>query len=535
MRLFRNRQGRALVRLAQVSAAAFGAAALISGCGNNYRPVVTPVNSSGPAAQPISWLIAVSAPTATSAGVATIIDYSGDSILVQVPIGIAPTTFTLDSLGANGYTINSDGTITNFPLSTSLQQKQETVSTLATTAKPLNMLATSTNLLINDLNGNVEDVFSGSPQTYQLSIPVAPTPVFTVGGSTGGSAREYVISQNFADPTGVACNTSSRTAGTNGVATPIELSNDTSDPAIQLDPFNQANSTTGSMNAQCPVYAVQSLDQRRVFVLNRGSDTISVINAQNNALDQCAPFVNQNGQPVTCHPILPLSTTAVTALTAASAAPGAPTGIPVTPTNGATAANLPPTAGPVYAEYNQATSQLVVADYDGGTISVIDVSLDEYGNDSATFGTTYTIPVGNYPASVTVLYDGSRAYTANQADGTVSVVNLSSHSVEKTLAVVGHPRTVVSTENSEYGKVYAGSPDSPYITIIETETDLIDTAVLVEGNVVDIRTTTQSGTSGNNNYTSRLPGYGQPCDLPPALLASTYPSGYTLANCRTLP
>ena len=62
----------------------------------------------------------------------------------------------------------------------------------------------------------------------------------------------------------------------------------------------------------------------------------------------------------------------------------------------------------------------MVANYDGGTISVIDVSLDEYGNDSAAFGTTYTIPVGNTatpnPASVTVLYDGSKAYTANQND-----------------------------------------------------------------------------------------------------------------------
>ncbi len=44
-----------------------------------------------------------------------------------------------------------------------------------------------------------------------------------------------------------------------------------------------------------------------------------------------------------------------------------------------------------------------MANYDGSTISVIDVSLDEYGNDSPTFGTTYTIPVGTNPASVTVL------------------------------------------------------------------------------------------------------------------------------------
>ena len=170
----------------------------------------------------------------------------------------------------------------------------------------------------------------------------------------------------------------------------------------------------------------------------------------------------------------------------------------------------------------------MVANYDGGTISVIDVSLDEYGNDSATFGTTYTIPVGNTatpnPASVTVLYDGSKAYTANQNDdsgtgnGTVTVVNLSTHTVEKTLTVVGHPRTVVSTQNSEYSKIYVASPDSPYITIIEstpTVTDLIDTTVLVEGTPVDVRATTQSGSGGSNdNYSSRVPGYGQPCNLP---------------------
>jgi len=47
---------------------------------------------------------------------------------------------------------------------------------------------------------------------------------------------------------------------------------------------------------------------------------------------------------------------------------------------------MPATAGPVYAEFNTALSEIVVADYVGGTISVIDVSLDEYGNDSATFG-----------------------------------------------------------------------------------------------------------------------------------------------------
>ncbi len=273
--------------------------------------------------------------------------------------------------------------------------------------------------------------------------------------------------------------------------------------------------------------------------MNRGDDTITVINTQNNTLDKCTPYQNQSGQWISCHATLPLSTTAVTA-----------TG--VTPPNGTS--GMPATAGPVYAEYNSATNQLVIANYDAGTISVIDVTLDEYGNDFNTyanptctvggvvsyancgaitggFGTTYTIPVGNNPASVTVLADGTRAYTANQADSTVTIANLSSHTVEKTLSVVGHPRTLVSTQNSLFGKVYAASPDSPYLTVLATLTDLVDTTVLVEGNIVDVRTTTQNGSSGNNNMISRSPGHGQPCNLPPALLGATY----TLKQCQAIP
>jgi len=267
------------------------------------------------------------------------------------------------------------------------------------------------------------------------------------------------------------------------------------------------------------VYAVESPDTKRFFVLNRGDDTITVINSQDNTPDSCVPFVNQAGQKVYCHPILPLSLSAVTA-----------TG--VTPPNGT--GGMTQTAGPVYAEFNQALAQLVVADYDGGTISVIDVSEDEYGNDSPTFGTTYTIPVGNNPASVTVLFDGTRAYTANQADQTVSIVTLSSHTVEKTLPITGHPRTVVSTQNSLQGKVYVASPDSPYLTILRTDLDLVDTTVLIEGNVVDVRVTTQNGSQGNVNTMSRVPGYGQPCNLPPALTTDAQ----LLANpglCSTLP
>jgi DNA-binding beta-propeller fold protein YncE len=297
----------------------------------------------------------------------------------------------------------------------------------------------------------------------------------------------------------VDCN-SSPTTGPTGTVNGFELSTYTVSSALPV--------------GACPVYGIESTDYKRLFVLNRGSDTVSVINSQNNTLDTCTPFVNQSGQTITCHPTLPLSTTAVTA-----------TGI--TPPNGTT--GMATIAGPVYAEYNSATQQLIVADYDGNTISVIDVSEDEYGNDSPTFGTTYTIPVGTNPAAVTVLADGRRAYTANQTDQTVSIVSLSSHTLEKTLPITGHPRTVVSTQNSQYGKVYVASPDSPYLTILRTDLDIVDTTVLVEGNIVDVRVTTQTGTAGNANTMSRRPGYGEPCYLPGA---ANYAS---LAVCQTLP
>ncbi|UWZ83160.1 YncE family protein [Occallatibacter riparius] len=490
MKLFSSRFNQAHARLVKASAIVVSGAVL-AGCGAGYRPVITPINPSGPPPQPSSQVAVVSSTGLTTPGVATIIDYAGDTIMATAPIGPGPQSFTIDQTGSNGYTVNTDGTLTNFPVSTNLQQKLVQYSTLPSTAKIVNLFSPSTGLWATDLTGNVVDVLNGFPATFKLAIPVSSTPVTVVGPAILGQ-RDYAIAQGFSDLSTVACNLSPRTVAATGHADAMETSTFTVSASIPV--------------GKCPVYAVQSTDSRRLFVLNRGDDTITVINSQNNTLDQCTPFVSQSGRLVTCHPSLPLSTSA-----------------------GLTGANVPAVAGPVYAEYNAATNQIVVANYDGGTVSVIDVGLDEYGNDGPNFGTTFTIPVGTNPASVTVLNDGSRAYTANQADGTVSVVNLTSHTLTKTLAVHGHPRTVVSTQNSINGKVYVSSPDSPYLTILRVDQDIIDATVLVQGNIVDVRTSTQDGNRGNSVVVSRKPGFGEPCNLPPNVLTPT------AANCSLMP
>jgi DNA-binding beta-propeller fold protein YncE len=507
--------GQTRVRLVEAGAV-FAAVALVAGCGSVYRPVVTPINPSGPAAQPYSLAVVVSAPSSTTDGIATIIDYSGDTVMAWAPIGLNPASFTVNAAGTIGYTVNSDGTITNFPVSSTLQEKNVTVSTIPATAQPVSLFSPASGTLWSaDLYGNNVDILTGNPETFQYQVQVAPTPVAVVGPSTFVQ-RNYSISlnnSNTATPDIISyqdmtCNTAPSTVSQLGEA-----------DAIQNSPYTV--SATISVG-KCPVYAVQSPDNNRVFVLNRGSDTITVINSQINTPDFCTPFTDPNtGRTVTCHPSLPLSTTAGLAQDANN--------------------DVPVTAGPVYAEYNAATHQLVVADYDGGTISIIDVSLDEYGNDSATFGTTYTVKVDQnpsvapYPASVTVLYDGTRAYTANQGDGTVAIVNLSSHTVEKWLTVVGHPRTVVSTENSLYGKVYVASPDTNLLTIIRTDQDIVDTTIPVQGNIVDVRVSTQNGATGNSNMMSRNPGAGQPCYLPPSLEPAPTGTQTAFQVCQTLP
>jgi YVTN family beta-propeller protein len=505
--------------------AAAGVLAGIAGCGSNLRPTVTPILGSGPASQPIAYAFVVSSPatSVTANGYGTVIDYAGDTIQATAPIGPGPQTFALNSGGSLAWTVNQDGTVSNIPVSTQLQAKQITYSTL----NPYNgvnpvigLVGGSLGLYALDVNLNQVDVLSGTPDAFKLDVPVDTTPV-TAAGVPGGS-RFYTISQSVPYITG--CATAAGCAPAQ-----ITLDGKTVDAAVacNIDPYSAdlagyvgvadgIESATYTRSSQiplgvCPVYAIGTPDAKRVYVLNRGSDTISVINSQNNAIDSCtcppSGCTNQSGQTYTCHPTLKVS-----------------------PASGLAH------AGPVYAEYNAPTQQLVVSNFDGNSISIIDVSLDEYGNDSSTFGTTYTVPVGlnpgvgANPASVTVLADGSRAYVANQSDGSVSIVNMASHSIETTLPVTGNPRTVVSIQNSNYGKVYVVSPNSPYITIIRTDQDIISTTVLVQGNAIDARITSPDTSSSNSNIVSRLPGAGQPCFLP--MSAYTTGTPLTLANCK---
>ncbi len=454
-----RRFARFLIPMAGAGAVILLAAA--AGCGNPYRPVINPIRPTGPSPAPTAYAVAITQPTGAQPGITTIVDFSGDTVLAQATIGNLPLNFTLDTPGATASTIDRDGSLSVVPISTSLQTKNVLTSTLSPTAIPINTVAGSGVLYVIDQSTNELDVLTGSPPGLKQAIQF-PLGLINLAGRTA-TTRFYAISQNVG-PTVCANPASVVASGVTGVASALEAATNTISATLPV--------------GVCPVYGLGSLDGLRAFILNRGSGTVTVIDAQKNTLDT-----------------------------------------QINPTTGLPNSTLTLPAGPVYAELYDATSQLVTANYDSNTISVIDVTTDAFDNDAPTFGTIHNVPVGSGPSSVTVLQDGSRAYVANSNDGTVSVVNLSSYTVERTVTLplnpdrtTPHPRMIASIYNYPTGKVYVSSPDSQNLVILRTDSDTVDATLQLQGNLIDTRVTRQNANGTVQiNTNSYSPGNGVPC------------------------
>jgi DNA-binding beta-propeller fold protein YncE len=462
-----------------------GIAALATGCGNQYRPVITPINPTGPAALPSAYITVVTQPgfsplpagvtgpctgvTYSTPSVYTLMDFSGDSVVAQANGGQGPITFSMEVGGADVYVPNCDGTLTTAQSTTSsLLTKFVLTSTLLPGSMPTNTLLADGNLYVTEvglhgptcLTTNCVAEMTGSPSALKQEIPVAPSLINLTGFST--SERMYAISQGNssggAQPAWGDCATPSAVT-VNGEADAIETTTNTISARLPL--------------GICPVFGFMTTDTLRDFIMNRGSGTVTVINSQLNVIDPAHPTITVG-------------------------------------------------AGPVYADYYRVGQLLVTANYDGNSISIIDASLDVYGNDSTTFGTVLaTVPVGLHPVEVAVLQDGSRVYVANQGDiaagtpGSVSVVNLTNYSVEKTIPLTSNPHAIGAIYNYPIGKVYVASQNSPYLTIIRTDSDTVSVTPEMPGNIVEMHVNAQypgQSTAGALNYQteSRSVGSGAP-------------------------
>ena len=446
------------------------------GCGNTYRPVVSSVNPVGPASQPEKFAVVIAnttpgastssltAPCTTatgtgSAGLLNLVDFSGDTTLVTVNIGVNPCYLQLDSGGDTGYTLNGDGTTNTFGISTSLIQSQVLQTTLPTGSDPVAILPEGTNLYIADPGtSSVAQLTQSDPPAFKQSLSTGANTLYTVG--LAGAPRVYALSQG----------TSTAAAG---VASAIETASNTISNRITV--------------GRAPVYGVMTADARRAFVLNQGDGTVSVINAQTNALDTFT-----------------------------------------SPTSGAVTSLVPVGVNPVWADFAPTLTEMLVANRGGGTattpgtVSVISIPLCssttvvsnpncDVNNpvDAVGFGQVVAnITVGVNPVMVAVLQDGTQAYVANEGNaaagiaGSISVINLQTDTVVATLPassttgiadslVHGHPTWIAATTGTPTGKVYVTATDSSDLTIIQTDTNTVTTHLPLQGTGVSVRVTAQ--------------------------------------------
>jgi YVTN family beta-propeller protein len=407
------------------------------GCGNTYRPVVSAINPVGPAGQPQKYAVAVASAPNGQPGLMTLVDFAGDTILVTPNVGVNPYYLAVDSGGTTGFTLNGDGTLTSFDISPSLMTNQVLQTTLLPGANPASLFSSAGNTYIAEPGRNSVAVLKGSPPALQQELPVAANPLYVVG--VGASPRFYSLSEG--------------TAGSNGVAQAIETSTNTLSNAITV--------------GENPVYGVMTADSKRAYILNKGdgttNSTVSVINVQTNQLNNPTPSI--------------------------------PVGV-----------------SPIWADLVPTKAELVVANAGNGTssgsVSIINIPLcsaTAQNNpncdltnpvDAVGFGTVLAnVPVGKSPVMVAVLQDGTKAYVANYADSTVSVVNLTSNTVTATIPVVGKPIYIAATTGTPTGKVYVVSADTvapnknSVMTVIRTDIDQVSTTVNIQGTGVSVRVT----------------------------------------------
>jgi YVTN family beta-propeller protein len=456
----------AQVRAAGVAGAALALAALV-GCGNTYRPVVSAINPVGPAGQPNKYVVAISspAPVATTNGLVTIVDFSGDTVLATPSIGVNPYYFNVGPGGNTGYTLNGDKTVNTFDISPSLQTINVLQTTLLPGANPVSVFSEGGVTYLPEPGRSSVAQLNGTPPALKQELPVGANPSYVVG--LNGAPRAYALSQGIFAAGQTVCNSTNAP----GTAAAIELTGNTISATLPV--------------GKCPIYGIFSPDARRAFILNQGDGTVTVVNTQTNMLDVFA---------------VPTATT----------------------TPAPTTSTIPVGTAPLWADSSPTRSEIVVLNGGTGTtpgsLSIINIPLCSSSVlndpncssinqvDATGFGQVLaTVPVGVNPVVVSVLSDGTRAYVANAGTGTlpcsttpvagvseactVSVVNLTTNTVTATIPIAGHPKFLATSNASPTGKVYVVCNDSTAMTVIRTDEDVVSLTIPLQGLGVSVRVT----------------------------------------------
>lgn len=197
-RLRRNLAGFAVLTIS------FAAVLSTVGCGTQYRPVVSAIGPVGPAGQPAKYAVAISSPSATSPGLMTSVNFSGDTILSTPQIVTNPSYFQLSATGSQAAVINAQGSLDTIPVTNpvALLTSQVIQTTLSVNASPVSISSFSPASGLQTIfipqagpgYNSIAAINSGTAALYDtVAIQGGGTPIYVVG--TTGTPRVYAISQ----------------------------------------------------------------------------------------------------------------------------------------------------------------------------------------------------------------------------------------------------------------------------------------------------------------------------------------------------
>jgi YVTN family beta-propeller protein len=355
---------------------------LISGCGDTFRPVATPLPQS--TADPQSFRLAVFISGSSAAqGQVTDVNASGDSISAVIPVGTNPVFALAEVSRVVTADLDSD-TVTSFSqlnFSGALSILGLNTTTLPKGARPISLADANSSVYVAESGRGVVGVLAGSPLALTTEIPVAGNPVALAATPSG--QKVYVVNQS---------------GSVNAIATP--------------DNTLASTVTVGSN----PVWAVASSDSTRLYVVNQGSNNISVIDATTDALITTVAVGNSPNYAVFDAQLLRLLVTnpGSNTLSVINADPLSPAYLNVT--------NVSVGTGPSSVAALANGTKIYVANRTSNNVTVIN---------STSLAVTGTIPVGTTPVWIASDSPSTKVFVANMASQNFSIIQTSNDSEVK--------------------------------------------------------------------------------------------------------
>jgi YVTN family beta-propeller protein len=328
-----------------------------------------------------------------------VVNVSGATIEGIVPVGRSPKFALIEnSLIVDITTADFDGdtltTVSDSHITATPSVSDAGTLGLPTGAKPISMVNANGTIYVAESGRNVVGVLGASPQALTAEIPVGATSNAHPVNLTVLPNGKKVYSVNQAENTVTVISTAD-----NSVLATVPV-------------------------GTSPVWAVPSADSNFVFVVNQGSNNVSVVDATS---DKLASF-------------------------SCSAAPCVANPIPVG-------------SGPNTAVFDAANQRVLITNPGSNSVTVIDAN----SSSPSFLLNPRTAAVGTNPTGVTALVDGTRFYVANTGSNSVSVVNSLSLLVSKTIQVGTSPVSIAS--DAESAQVFTANRDSFDVSVIKTSTD----------------------------------------------------------------